>query len=68
MTYISDVSEINFKEKFNLGGKVVIISGGCGLIGRAFCEAVVQFLRGLVNNHRYYFKDGRFCWELTAKF
>ncbi len=33
----------NFKEKFNLGGKVVIISGGCGLIGRAFCEAVVQF-------------------------
>ncbi len=34
---------INFKDKFDLTGKVIIISGGCGLIGRAFCEAVAQF-------------------------
>lgn len=35
--------EIDFKEKFNLKGKVIVISGACGLIGRAFCEAVAQF-------------------------
>ncbi len=35
--------QINFKEKFYLTGKVIVISGACGLIGRAFCEAVVQF-------------------------
>lgn len=34
---------INFKEKFDLKGKVIVISGACGLIGRAFCEAVAQF-------------------------
>ncbi len=36
-------TEINFKEKFDLTGKVIVISGACGLIGRAFCEAVAQF-------------------------
>lgn len=36
-------SEIDFRQKFDLSEKVIIISGGCGLIGRAFCEAVAQF-------------------------
>jgi NAD(P)-dependent dehydrogenase (short-subunit alcohol dehydrogenase family) len=35
--------EINFKDKFDLSGKVIIVTGGCGLIGRAFCEAIAQF-------------------------
>ena len=35
--------EINFKEKFSLEGKVIIISGGMGLIGRAFTEACAQY-------------------------
>lgn len=39
----TNAAEINFKEKFDLSGKVIVISGGCGLIGRAFCEAVAQF-------------------------
>ena len=39
----TDPSQINFKEKFDLSGKVIVITGGCGLIGRAFCEAVAQF-------------------------
>lgn len=39
----TDPTEINFKEKFDLAGKVIVISGACGLIGRAFCEAVAQF-------------------------
>jgi NAD(P)-dependent dehydrogenase (short-subunit alcohol dehydrogenase family) len=39
----TDVSQINFRDKFELKGKVIVISGGCGLIGRAFCEAVAQF-------------------------
>lgn len=39
----TDPTKIDFKKKFDLSGKVIIISGGCGLIGRAFCEAVAQF-------------------------
>src|SRR5688572_7644676 len=39
----TDPTKINFKEKFDLSGKVVIISGSCGLIGKAFCEAAGQF-------------------------
>jgi NAD(P)-dependent dehydrogenase (short-subunit alcohol dehydrogenase family) len=39
----TDPSTINFREKFELKDKVVVISGACGLIGRAFCEAAAQF-------------------------
>lgn len=39
----TDPENIDFKKKFNLEGKVVIITGGCGLIGRAFVEATAQF-------------------------
>lgn len=35
--------EINFKSKFDLEGKVIIITGGMGLIGRAFAEACAQY-------------------------
>jgi len=43
MNKTTDATSINFKDKFDLTGKVIIISGACGLIGRAFCEAVAQF-------------------------
>lgn len=43
MLRTTDPTIIDFREKFSLKGKVIIISGACGLIGRAFCEAVVQF-------------------------
>ena len=39
----TDPSLIDFKKNFDLGGKVIIISGACGLIGRAFAEACAQF-------------------------
>lgn len=35
--------EIDFKNKFSLKGKVIVITGGMGLIGRAFTEACLQF-------------------------
>lgn len=35
--------EIDFKAKFDLTDKVIIITGACGLIGKAFCEATAQF-------------------------
>ena len=38
-----DPTVIDFKKKFDLTDKVIIITGACGLIGRAFCEAVAQF-------------------------
>ncbi len=39
----TDPGIIDFKKKFDLTNKVIIISGACGLIGRAFCEAAAQF-------------------------
>jgi NAD(P)-dependent dehydrogenase (short-subunit alcohol dehydrogenase family) len=43
MKKTTDPFEIDFKKKFDLTGKVVIVTGGCGLIGKAFCEASAQF-------------------------
>ncbi|MEO8666319.1 MAG: SDR family NAD(P)-dependent oxidoreductase, partial [Ignavibacteria bacterium] len=39
----TDVEKINFKDKFDLGKKVIIITGGMGLIGKAFAEACAQY-------------------------
>jgi NAD(P)-dependent dehydrogenase (short-subunit alcohol dehydrogenase family) len=39
----TDPDAIDFKKKFDLEGKIIIITGGSGLIGRAFAEAVCQF-------------------------
>ncbi|MBI3511415.1 MAG: SDR family oxidoreductase [Bacteroidetes bacterium] len=39
----TDPDLIDFKTKFDLREKVIIITGGCGLIGRAFAEACAQF-------------------------
>lgn len=44
----TDPSKIDFKKKFELNDKVIIVTGACGLIGRAFCEVVVQFEGQLV--------------------
>jgi NAD(P)-dependent dehydrogenase (short-subunit alcohol dehydrogenase family) len=38
-----DVTEIDFRKKFELGDKVIVITGACGLIGSAFVEACAQF-------------------------
>ena len=35
--------QIDFKKKFALDNKVIIITGGCGLIGCAFAEACAQY-------------------------
>ncbi len=39
----TDPSGVDFRKKFELEGKVIIITGGSGLIGKAFAEAVCQF-------------------------
>lgn len=39
----TDPTQIDFRKKFELQGKVIVITGACGLVGRAFCEAVAQF-------------------------
>lgn len=39
----SNPSNIDFRQKFELSNKVIIITGACGLIGKAFAEACAQF-------------------------
>jgi len=39
----TDPNLIDFREKFELKGKVILITGACGLVGRAFSEACAQF-------------------------
>lgn len=39
----TDPKEIDFRRKFELENKVIVITGACGLIGRAFSEACAQF-------------------------
>ncbi len=34
---------IDYRKKFDLKDKVIIITGGCGLIGKSFVEACLQF-------------------------
>lgn len=43
MKRTTDSSEIDFKKKFDLTGKVIVITGACGLIGKAFSEACAQY-------------------------
>ncbi len=43
MVRTTNSAEIDFKSKFSLKNKVIIVTGACGLIGRAFCEAIAQF-------------------------
>jgi len=43
MKKTTEIYNIDFKNKFDLNNKVIIITGACGLLGRAFCEAVSQF-------------------------
>lgn len=38
-----DTDKIDYRSKFELSGKIVVITGGCGLIGKAFAEAVCQY-------------------------
>lgn len=42
-TRTTDPFEIDFRKKFELNDKVVVITGACGLVGKAFCEATAQF-------------------------
>jgi len=39
----TDPSQIDFKQKFDLTDKVIVLTGACGLIGRAFAEACAQY-------------------------
>lgn len=39
----TDPTSIDFRKKFELTDKVIAITGACGLVGKAFCEAVAQF-------------------------
>jgi NAD(P)-dependent dehydrogenase (short-subunit alcohol dehydrogenase family) len=60
-------AEIDFKKKFDLTDKVIVISGACGLIGRAFCESVVQYGGHIVAVDIPEANPTKFAQELTER-
>ncbi|MBK8551364.1 MAG: SDR family NAD(P)-dependent oxidoreductase [Ignavibacteria bacterium] len=59
---------INFKDKFDLHGKVIIITGGMGLIGRAFSEACAQYGATVVIADREGAGSEEFAENLSKRF
>lgn len=62
-----DPRTIDFKKKFDLTGKVVIITGACGLIGRAFAEACSQFGASVVVADLSSAKPAEFAGDLESR-
>lgn len=60
--------EINFRQKFELDNKVVIITGGMGLIGRAFAEACAQYGANVVIADREGVGAEHHASELASRF
>lgn len=63
----TDPTQINFKDKFDLSNKVIIISGACGLIGRAFCEAAAQYGANIVVTDIALSKPKEFAEKLSER-
>jgi NAD(P)-dependent dehydrogenase (short-subunit alcohol dehydrogenase family) len=63
----TDPSAIDFKAKFDLSDKVIVVTGACGLIGRAFCEAIAQFGGQLVAADIETAKPAAFAEELAKR-
>lgn len=63
-----DPSIIDFKNKFSLKNKVVVITGGCGLIGKAFVEASLQFDAKLIVADLEKAKPISLCKQLEIKY
>jgi NAD(P)-dependent dehydrogenase (short-subunit alcohol dehydrogenase family) len=63
----TDPGIIDFKKKFDLTDKVIVITGACGLIGRAFCEAAAQFGAHIICADIPLAKPGELAHELEKK-
>lgn len=60
--------KIDFKEKFNLDGKVIVITGGMGLLGKAFAEACAQFGASAVITDIEKTNPEQYADELSGRF
>lgn len=63
----TDPTIIDFKEKFSLEGKVIIVTGACGVVGRALCEAIAQFGGKVVVADIDQKNASQFAQELTER-
>lgn len=64
----TDPENIKFKDKFDLDGKVIIITGGMGLIGRAFSEACAQYGATVIIADREGAGSGEHAENLSKRF
>ena len=60
--------KINYKEKFDLTDKTVLITGGCGLIGKAFVEACAQFGASVIVADIPKAQPEKFAEQLSLKY
>ena len=60
-------NEIDFRAKFDLSNKWVVITGACGLIGRAFCEAIAQFGGNIIVTDLEEADPKKYAEELSVK-
>jgi NAD(P)-dependent dehydrogenase (short-subunit alcohol dehydrogenase family) len=60
--------EIDFKNKFDLTGKVIIVTGGMGLLGKAFAEACAQFGANIVLADIAKTKPEEYASEMSKRF
>ena len=63
----TDPNEIDFRLKFDLTGKWIVITGACGLIGKAFCEAVAQFGGNIIVTDLEAANPKKYAEELSVK-
>ncbi len=64
----TEAGEIDFKNKFNLDKKVIVITGGMGLLGKAFAEACAQYGATVVLADIEKMNAGSFAEKLSKKF
>lgn len=56
------------REMLNLSGKVVLITGGSGYLGKTMCEALAEFGASLVISNRSFEKTETFAKYLSEKY
>ena len=62
------MTEILYKEQFNLTGKTAIVTGGAGILGRRFCSGLAQFGANVVVADLHYDAAMKLATDLQDRY